>query len=498
VSSPPALVLEGHPVLAYQPAVDLATGRLIGFEALVRWQHPTRGLIPPQVLIPWAEANDGIIELGAWVLLEACTQAATWASGLQVAVNCSIVQLQAGEASKAVAAALERSGLHPDRLTVEVTERAVADARAAADLEALVRLGVCLAVDDVGTRWSSLEALRRFAVDTVKIDGAFVQRLEPEEGMNRALVDAIVHVAHSLGMSTVAEGVETAQQVRVLKEFGVDVAQGFFFSEPLEVHEATVLAEADPRPVFSLGPVPGLLTPTLPIAIGPTDAFVHEEAELEAQLASARARLEPTRPAEPGPEHARREPAEAESTSARGATEEMQQQAAPRPATASASGTDPSSAGRTAIPTNGAADLGHHEEPELAEQAAASEEARDARLRPSGGDVLLGELRAVAVPDRASTPTDRSPDDHGPEAFANEHADESHGRSEQRGVTSDRSRRLAAMRRRPGLANPPAAAERVEQHEADGRIVRRGPLRPTKRRGGPSQARPRPDDRGDG
>jgi len=248
----PTLVLAGQPVLEYQPAVDLATGRLLGFEALVRWDHPTRGHIPPEILIPWAEANDDIVALNAWVLREACRQAQRWPSGIQLAVNCSIVQLRRGEASRAVAAALEDSGLNPDRLTVEVTERTIADERAAAELRALSALGVHLAVDDVGTNWTSLQPLRRFAVETVKIDGAFVTSLEPTQGMNRAIVEAIVHVAHSLAMSTVAEGVETSHQVAVLREFGADVAQGFFFARPLPDTQAEILACHEPRAVFAL------------------------------------------------------------------------------------------------------------------------------------------------------------------------------------------------------------------------------------------------------
>lgn len=251
--TPPAnQPLAGHPVLEFQPAVDLATGRLLGFEALLRWRHPTHGLVSPAVIIPWAEANGDIIELNAWVLAEACHQAHQWPSGIQLAVNCSIVQLRQGEASLSVARALERSGLNPDRLTVEITEHTIADERAAADLRALSALGVHLAVDDVGTMWSSLNSLRRFAVDTVKIDAAFIANLESDEGMNRAIVDAIVHVGQSLNMSTVAEGVETAAQAAILREFGADVAQGYFFARPMSAEDTMALALAEPRTVFSL------------------------------------------------------------------------------------------------------------------------------------------------------------------------------------------------------------------------------------------------------
>ncbi len=248
----PTLVLAGHPLLEFQPAVDLATGRLLGFEALVRWDHPSRGHISPGILIPWAEANGDIIPLNAWVLAEASRQAQQWPSGIQLAVNCSIVQLRQGEASLAVARALQSSGLNPDRLTIEITEHTIADERAAADLRALSTMGVHLAVDDVGTMWSSLNSLRRFAIETVKIDAAFIANLEAAEGMNRAIVDAIVHVGHSLAMSAVAEGVETEAQVAILREFGTDVAQGFFFARPMSSHDTLVLANTDPRPVYPL------------------------------------------------------------------------------------------------------------------------------------------------------------------------------------------------------------------------------------------------------
>ncbi len=255
MASTPELELEGlpgHPFLEFQPAVDLASGLLLGFEALVRWQHPERGRIDPGELIPWAEAHGAILDLNAWVLEAACEEAQRWPSGMQLAVNCSIVQLRRGEASRAVDRALAATGLLADRLTIEVTERAIADDRAATDLRALVQRGIHLAVDDVGTMWTSLEVLRRFAVDTVKIDAAFVRHLEGDEGVNRAIVDAIVHVGHSLAMSTVAEGVETARQVEILLEFGADVAQGYHFARPMPADAALALARVEPRAVLPL------------------------------------------------------------------------------------------------------------------------------------------------------------------------------------------------------------------------------------------------------
>ena len=247
-----SLVLDGKPVLEYQPAVDMTSGRLLGFEALVRWDHPTRGYIPPNILIPWAEANDHIIDLNAWVLADACRQASPWPIGIQLSVNCSAVQLRQGEASRAVTAALEETGFDADRLTVEITETTVADELTAGDLRALSKLGIHLAVDDVGTSWSTLENLRRFDIETAKIDRAFITGLEPHEGMNRAIVDAIIHVAQSLSMTTVAEGIETAQQVATLRDFGADIGQGYFFAKPLSAADAHALAMTEPRPLFAL------------------------------------------------------------------------------------------------------------------------------------------------------------------------------------------------------------------------------------------------------
>ena len=234
--------LEGEPRLAYQPVVDLGSGKLLGFEALLRWHHPIHGLIRPQLLIPWAEANGDIVAIGEWVLAEGCRHAGKWPGSMQLAVNCSIVQLRRGEASRSVVRALEQSGLEPDRLTIEITELAVADETAAIDLRRIAALGVQLAVDDVGTSWTSFELLRRMAVNTVKIDDGFVSGLEPRQGINRMVVETVVHLAHSAGMSTVAEGVETALHAQIVSEFDSDAAQGYFFAPPLDVDRATELA----------------------------------------------------------------------------------------------------------------------------------------------------------------------------------------------------------------------------------------------------------------
>jgi EAL domain-containing protein (putative c-di-GMP-specific phosphodiesterase class I) len=237
-----ALVLRGEPALQYQPVVDLASGGLLGFEALLRWHHPTQGLILPGLLIPWAEANGDIVALGQWVLEQSCRNAAAWPPSVQLAVNLSIVQLRRGVGSEAVRGALEQSGLPADRLTVEVTEHVMSDELAIRDLRSIAAMGVQLAVDDVGTSWNSFENLRRMAVNTIKIDASFVNGLEAREGINRMVVETVVHLAHSSGMSTVAEGVETELHARLVREFDSDAAQGYFFAPPLEVERALAMA----------------------------------------------------------------------------------------------------------------------------------------------------------------------------------------------------------------------------------------------------------------
>src|ERR1700722_17945146 len=183
-----SLILSGEPTLEYQPLIDLVSGRLLGFEALLRWRHPDEGMVLPSLLLPWLEANGDIIPLGEWVLVEGCQQAAGWPKNIQLAVNLSIVQLRRGVGSSAVAKALERSGLEPDRLTIEVTEHAMVEDIAMNDLRAIGAFGAELAVDDVGTSWTSFDVLRRMEVNTVKIDRSFVGSLEALLGFNLLFV----------------------------------------------------------------------------------------------------------------------------------------------------------------------------------------------------------------------------------------------------------------------------------------------------------------------
>jgi EAL domain-containing protein (putative c-di-GMP-specific phosphodiesterase class I) len=241
----------------FQPAVDLANGRMLGFEALLRWHDASGGEIPPSTLIPWAETHGHMNELNAWVLGEACAQAARWPSDFQLAVNCSIFQLHRGTAAMAAASALEKSGLNPDRLTVEVTASSVADDEAAADLEVMTRLGIQLTVDDVGEDWSVIENLRGCVVNTVKIDASLTADLANPDGQSRTIAERIVKRSHSLGICTVAEAVETAEQVAILRQIGAETAQGYFFSAPLNPNDAAELAGMNPSPRYALTAPPG-------------------------------------------------------------------------------------------------------------------------------------------------------------------------------------------------------------------------------------------------
>ena len=264
--------LVGAPFLEYHPVVDLSSGRLLGMEALVRWQHPTEGRISPNRLIPEAVASGDIGPLTRWIVMEACEQACRWSPSIQLGVNCSSQQLRHGQTSKAVSDALERSGFRAGQLTVEVTEDAVVDPDASADLRALSEMGVQLSVDDVGTNWSSFEPFKRHSISTLKIDGSFIAGLQKDEGINRLVVETVIHMAHSLGMSAIVESVETASQVEIVRSFSADAAQGFFFARPMSSADAAEFASGSEVPQFSLTETTTLMRPHA----GPTALHLFE------------------------------------------------------------------------------------------------------------------------------------------------------------------------------------------------------------------------------
>jgi diguanylate cyclase (GGDEF)-like protein len=224
--------------LVYQPIVSLADGKTTGTEALLRWQHPRLGSIPPLEFIPLAEETGGIIEIGDWVIEEACRQTRAWAREyrreLYVSVNVSSRQLARPELIQTVRSALERAGLEAGRLTLEITETAIAaDGLAVlATLHELSNLGVILAIDDFGTGFSSLERLEQMPINILKIDRSFVARLG--EGSDTRLLRGFHSLANAMGIETVVEGIETAKQLRTLNELGYLHGQGFHMSAPLD------------------------------------------------------------------------------------------------------------------------------------------------------------------------------------------------------------------------------------------------------------------------
>jgi diguanylate cyclase (GGDEF)-like protein len=223
--------------LAYQPMLDLKNERVVGVEALLRWRHPTRGVIPPDAFIPIAEDSGLIVPIGRWVLEQACLQAAGWhESGypLDISINVSARQLERTEFVEEVRAALEHSGLDAATLTLEITETVLMrkpDATAHL-LGELKELGVRIAVDDFGTGYSSLAYLRQFPVDSLKIDRTFITGLT-RSGEGHALTHTLIQLGKALGLQTLAEGVEQQSQVRQLQTEGCDLAQGFLFARPL-------------------------------------------------------------------------------------------------------------------------------------------------------------------------------------------------------------------------------------------------------------------------
>ncbi len=242
-------LVRGEFELYYQPIHDLDSGRILAFEALVRWHHPKRGMIPPADFIPVAEQTGLIVPLGEWVLRTACLEAARWSRDVGIAVNLSAVQFKGRNLVSTVVGALSASGFKPQRLELEITESVLLQncEGTLATLHDLQSLGVRIAMDDFGTGYSSLSYLRSFPFDKIKIDRSFVHELATRDD-SMAIVRAVTGLGKSLGICTTAEGVETDEQLALLRGEGCTEVQGYLFNPPRPAAEVEgILARSDQR-----------------------------------------------------------------------------------------------------------------------------------------------------------------------------------------------------------------------------------------------------------
>jgi EAL domain-containing protein (putative c-di-GMP-specific phosphodiesterase class I) len=232
----------------YQPQMNLLTGRLIGMEALVRWQHPEMGLVTPDKFIPLAEESGLIIPIGEWVLKTACRQNKAWNDmgygPLRVAVNLSGRQFKQGDLAESVAAVLGETGLPPSLLELEITESTIMHnaEETIVTLRRLKEMGISLAIDDFGTGYSSLSYLKHFPIDRLKIDRSFVLDIttDPDDA---AIAEAIISMAHSLKLKVTAEGVEQPDQLHFLSQRNCDEMQGYLVSRPISAEDFTLLLQ---------------------------------------------------------------------------------------------------------------------------------------------------------------------------------------------------------------------------------------------------------------
>lgn len=249
-----AALVRNEFVLFYQPLVNISTSDVVGYEALIRWQHPARGLVMPASFIPLAEETGLIVQIGEWVIRQATRQLAQWPGDVRISVNLSPAQMRSANLITTVVNALAHADVDPNRLELEITETMLmhdSDANIAL-LHKLREVGVRIALDDFGTGYSSLNYLRSFPFDKIKIDRCFVESLE-DNAESRAIIKAITGLAESLGMETTAEGVETDEQLKALREKGCTQIQGFLISEAVD---PALLVEASwiQQPVHTSGP----------------------------------------------------------------------------------------------------------------------------------------------------------------------------------------------------------------------------------------------------
>lgn len=228
-------------ILHYQPQINLKTGKLVGIEALIRWKHPKHGFLPPSEFIPLAEESGLIVPIGKWVLKEACDQCKKWQQagleGVPMAVNISVRQFQDEQFVQSVVEILDETGFSPYCLDLEITESIMQNyAESKVILNELKELGISLSIDDFGTGYSSLSYLKHLPIDKIKIDKSFVDDID-QHASQGAMVKSIIDMGHNLNFSVVAEGVETEEQVRFLKENACEIAQGYYYSKPLPAEQ---------------------------------------------------------------------------------------------------------------------------------------------------------------------------------------------------------------------------------------------------------------------
>jgi EAL domain-containing protein (putative c-di-GMP-specific phosphodiesterase class I) len=237
--------------LYFQPTVNAITEELVGFEALARWIHPTRGFIPPSTFIPLAEECGLILSIGEWVLRNACAEAAKWPGNVKVAVNLSPIQFAHSSLPALIVSALKSTGLDPERLELEITEGVfLADSESTDEMFATLKtIGVRLALDDFGTGYSSLGYLRKAPFDKIKIDQSFVRGAATPGNRNAAIIRSIVSLAESLSMETTAEGAETHDELALIRQLGCSQVQGYIFGKPTPADAALALVQESSKPV---------------------------------------------------------------------------------------------------------------------------------------------------------------------------------------------------------------------------------------------------------
>ena len=246
--------VESSFLLHYQPIISLETGKISGFEALVRWQHPQRGMVSPVDFIPLAEETGLITLLGQWILREACYQLRTWhqmfplKSPAIMVVNLSTIQLQQLELLPQIKSILQETGLDSRYLKLEITESGIMENTEATTelLEQLKASGIQLSIDDFGTGYSSLWRLQHLPVDTLKIDQSFIRQTTNNDE-TWEIIQIIITLAHKLRMTVVAEGIEKEEQLEKIKHLQCDYGQGYLFSKPLDASDATALLAEDPE-----------------------------------------------------------------------------------------------------------------------------------------------------------------------------------------------------------------------------------------------------------